>query len=61
MDSSTEFIIDEKEVDKYAIARMEICRKCDQLKVKLPICRQCKCFMPVKTRIKSTSCPLNKW
>ena len=25
------------------------------------VCKQCGCFMPVKTRLRSSNCPLQKW
>ena len=62
MDTSPDIaIISEEEIDTYASARMSICRSCDNLKTKLPLCKQCKCFMPVKTRLKFASCPIGKW
>lgn len=39
--------------------RVKICKSCDQL-VKL-FCKQCKCFMPVKTWVADANCPLAKW
>jgi hypothetical protein len=47
--------------DAVARARMEICEACPQL---IPItkqCRQCGCFMPLKTKLEYALCPLNKW
>lgn len=40
--------------------RIEECKKCPEL-TRFRTCNQCGCFMPVKTRIKSASCPLGKW
>jgi len=40
--------------------RMTICRECPELGA-LNRCRQCGCFMNIKTRIYSASCPLGKW
>ena len=40
--------------------RMAICRECPELRA-LNNCRQCGCFMNIKTRIYSASCPLGKW
>lgn len=39
--------------------RVKICRACEQLSNLF--CKQCKCFMPVKTWVANTTCPLNKW
>lgn len=40
--------------------RYKICKSCDQLN-KLKLCKQCGCFMPLKTKIAVVNCPLNKW
>lgn len=40
--------------------RYEICKKCDELSV-LKMCNKCSCFMPLKTLIPSSECPLQKW
>ena len=40
--------------------RMAICQTCPELGT-LNRCRQCGCFMNIKTRIYSSSCPLGKW
>lgn len=43
------------------IERMAICRLCDKLRKDLPFCEECGCFMPLKTSLKNTVCPLGKW
>jgi hypothetical protein len=40
--------------------RMNICKSCPQLTA-LNFCTECSCFMPLKTKILSAKCPLNKW
>ena len=45
--------------EPFAIRRIEICRSCEHY-VAL-FCKQCGCFMPVKTRIRQVKCPLDKW
>ena len=40
--------------------RLEICKSCDQLG-KMDFCKLCGCYMPAKTYMPATSCPLNKW
>jgi len=27
----------------------------------LKVCKVCKCFMPLKAKLKRTKCPLGKW
>jgi len=41
--------------------RYEICKKCEKFKTHLKLCGICKCFMPVKTKLRGTSCPIGKW
>ncbi len=40
--------------------RYEICKQCDELS-SLKFCNKCGCFMPLKVRIESVSCPVQKW
>ncbi len=40
--------------------RYKICQSCDQLN-SLNVCKQCGCYMPLKTRLPWTHCPVNKW
>jgi len=53
----------EKEISfvSYAQARYDICKQCDQLIKNIMICKACYCFLPGKTRLKSSECPLEKW
>ena len=52
----------EAEIDEIpdAKARYDICRQCDSFS-SLKLCNECGCFMPLKVKIKSSSCPLKKW
>jgi hypothetical protein len=43
----------------FAKRRWEICKECPELM--MYICKQCGCFMPAKTRLRSANCPLQKW
>jgi hypothetical protein len=40
--------------------RLAICGACEHFTL-LKFCSQCNCFMPVKTKISSKKCPLDKW
>jgi hypothetical protein len=40
--------------------RYDICKGCENL-TSLKFCSQCGCFMPLKVRIESVSCPIKKW
>ena len=41
--------------------RYDICKSCDRFKKLIKICEVCLCFMPTKTKLKDSKCPLNKW
>lgn len=41
--------------------RWEECQKCEYLIKPTNQCKKCKCFMKVKTRVASASCPIGKW
>ena len=41
--------------------RLNICKGCDELFKPTRTCKQCGCFMALKTWIKDATCPLNKW
>lgn len=40
--------------------RIKICEDCDQYLASKQ-CKECGCFMPLKTRLKMAQCPLSKW
>lgn len=44
-----------------AAERMQICMDCEHLFKKTRQCKQCGCFMKIKTRMKNASCPIGKW
>jgi hypothetical protein len=41
--------------------RMEICLQCPRLFKPTVTCKECGCFMKVKTKIKTATCPIGKW
>lgn len=41
--------------------RLVMCESCDSFKTILKVCNECHCFMPLKARMPSMSCPLGKW
>jgi hypothetical protein len=43
------------------IGRMNICKSCEYLFKMTNTCKKCGCFMSVKTRLKTSSCPIGKW
>ncbi|WP_353744838.1 DUF6171 family protein [Hydrotalea sp. AMD] len=44
-----------------ANSRFEICKKCEVRNPKLNICTICGCFLPAKTKLKKSTCPMNQW
>lgn len=47
--------------DEEAESRYKTCLDCDRL---LPVthqCKECGCFMRMKVKLKSATCPLGKW
>lgn len=41
--------------------RYEICKNCEKFFKPTRQCRECMCFMNVKTKVHDASCPLGKW
>lgn len=41
--------------------RMSICRQCEVRHPKLNICTICGCYLPAKTKLKKSSCPMDLW
>jgi len=42
-------------------ARYDICKGCSSFSELTKMCKECACFMPAKTELKNSKCPLNKW
>ena len=43
------------------LERFNICQACDRWKASTRQCKECGCFMDIKTKIKGSKCPLGKW
>lgn len=41
--------------------RFNICGTCPEIIELTSTCRQCGCFMYIKTKLKDATCPLGKW
>ena len=41
--------------------RLDICRSCPRYFNPTGTCKECGCFMTLKTRLKSAECPIGKW
>lgn len=57
--------MDKKEINlddnRPAIDRMKMCLQCEHFFKPTRQCIKCGCFMPVKVRLKNSSCPVKKW
>ena len=47
--------------EKIAVERMVICESCPRLIKITKQCKECGCFMSIKTRLEKATCPLGKW
>lgn len=47
--------------DSIAEQRLEICKTCPEIISLTTQCKKCGCFMAVKTKLESATCPLSKW
>jgi hypothetical protein len=47
--------------EEEATARMSICEECPSLLKATRQCKECGCFMKLKTKLKKAECPLGKW
>lgn len=43
------------------VARYETCKSCDHFFKPSRQCKECMCFMNIKTKVKDATCPLGKW
>lgn len=41
--------------------RRDICQKCELRNETLNVCTICGCFIKAKTKLKKSSCPMEKW
>ena len=44
-----------------AAERLNICKSCDRIIKVTLTCKECGCFMKVKTKLETSKCPKNKW
>jgi hypothetical protein len=42
-------------------SRLEVCNACEFFNKRLLKCKQCGCFMKLKTTLQEAKCPLDKW
>jgi peptide deformylase len=56
LNPNTVYVSDEKANERY-----EICLSCPELINITKQCKQCGCFMAVKTKLLEAVCPINKW
>jgi len=53
---STEWASEEETLKRYTI-----CKTCPDFVKITKQCKNCGCFMPTKTKLQNTSCPIGKW
>jgi hypothetical protein len=41
--------------------RLDICNGCEYFNKRLRKCKQCGCFMHLKTTLRRAKCPMGKW
>jgi hypothetical protein len=41
--------------------RLEICKSCEHFIKITHQCTKCGCFMDLKTKLRTATCPINKW
>jgi hypothetical protein len=51
----------EKTSEEVANSRFNICLSCNELTPHTHRCKQCGCFMNLKTKLVIAKCPLSKW
>ena len=56
----TDNVTNFKVSDEIRSQRLEICKSCDQFHSS-EFCKLCGCYMPAKSHIAFSNCPLKKW
>ena len=56
LNPNTEYVSKEE-----AELRFEVCKQCPQLIKATNQCKECGCFMNLKTKLAKADCPLHKW
>jgi hypothetical protein len=51
----------EKATEEEYQQRIDTCKLCEKFIEKTEQCAECKCVMTIKAKIKSSTCPLDKW
>ena len=47
--------------EETANRRMAICEQCPRLLKTTKQCKECGCFMALKTKLQNATCPIGKW
>ena len=50
-----------EEEKKTAVEKMKLCIQCPHFFKPTKTCKKCGCFMPIKVRVPSQKCPVDKW
>lgn len=49
------------ELKKRVESRLTVCKDCPFFFKSTKQCKKCGCFLPAKTAIPNSTCPINKW
>jgi hypothetical protein len=44
-----------------SVQRLSTCKNCEEFVKITSQCKLCGCFLPAKTKLKNSSCPIKKW
>lgn len=47
--------------EELATKRLDICKSCPEFFPLTTQCKQCGCFMAMKTKLEAAKCPIKKW
>jgi hypothetical protein len=47
--------------DRTRISRLATCFTCEARNAKLNTCTVCGCYLPAKTRLEKSECPMDMW
>lgn len=60
--SSLDVVKDPRVLNKEdATTRLNICQRCDLYNHHTKRCKECGCYMLIKTKFKGSHCPIGKW
>lgn len=62
MNSPIDLLFNDNYINKeISDKRLDICNGCEKFIKITKQCKECGCIMPLKVKLKDSTCPLNKW